>query len=155
FANSVRFAVVTLAGSSDSENVSTIGVFTPTSISPSLGLTDSSCGAVTSPAAPVVKLKLKPLELPARSVTPLVWTLIVFAPGNGLSGVNVTTLPLTVNVPAMSLPDVPTWIDVASVVTSMGSLYVSVTAVVTVTFVECGPGTIVTVGAAVSGVALL
>jgi len=80
----------------DSENVITTCPLGPIPVAPLFGVTDRIVGGVVFVAAAVVKLLLNPLLLlPARSVTPLTDTLIVTLPGNEVSGVNVTTAPLT------------------------------------------------------------
>src|SRR5262245_57040530 len=77
-------------------------------------------------------------------------------PGSGAAGVNVTTLPFTARSPATS-PDNPftiTCVPAASVVTSIGSLYVIVIVVLGDTFVAFSAGRMVTVGRTVSATAL-
>src|SRR5262249_48964516 len=156
--NSANVLLFTVEASRDSENVITIGVPGATSTRPSFGTTEMICGAVVSVPAPVVNVRLKLLlVLPARSVTPFTETKIVLLPGNGCTGVNVTTLPLTFRLPATSplKPEIVTWIPPASVVTSMGSLNVSTMGVDTGTLVAPCAGVAVTVGRTVSVVALV
>jgi hypothetical protein len=70
--------------------------FGPIPAAPFAGVTERIVGGVVSTVAAVVKLLLKDVFVfPARSVTPLTETVTVTLPGSGVSGVNVTTAPLT------------------------------------------------------------
>src|SRR5262249_6999688 len=88
---------------SDSEKVSTTTACGPTPVAPSLGVTISTAGGVTSVTAAVRKLlENEFVPFPARSLTPpklIVGRTRTF-PGYGFSGVKVTTAPLTANAPA-------------------------------------------------------
>ena len=88
--------VAGVPGFIDLEKVITTCPLGPIPVAPLLGVTERIVGGVVSTVAAVVKLLLNPvLEFPARSVTPLTDTLTVALPGKGVSGVNVTTAPLT------------------------------------------------------------
>ncbi len=52
--NKAMLLVLTVLCFKDSEKVNTIGLLTPTSMAPSVGVMDCSCGAVVSPPVPVV-----------------------------------------------------------------------------------------------------
>ena len=95
-ANSAMVSLFTVVALSDSEKVKTTTALGPTPVAPSLGVTIKTVGAVTSVTAAVTKLLEKELvPLPARSLTPPKLTVgrTRTFPGNGFSGVNVTTAP--------------------------------------------------------------
>jgi len=99
FANSPRvFALIVLAFK-DFENVNTTVAFRPIPVAPFPGVTDTTCGGVVSATIAVVNelWKLLAFLLPDISCTPLgiTSTNTVVLPGKGVSGVNVTVVPLT------------------------------------------------------------
>ena len=95
-ANNANVLLLTVAGFSDSENVTTTCALRPTSPDPSAGVTLATSGGVVSATAAVTKeADANPFELPIRSWTPVTCTEMLVLPGNGLAGVNVTVPPLT------------------------------------------------------------
>ena len=155
-ANSWTLVALTVAGFSDSLKVSTTRESGETSTVPSLGTMDRTCGAVASPAAPVVNERTSgEIVLPARSAVPFTLTAIVLPPGSGWSGVKVTRLPSTASEPASSplMPFADTWIEPASEVNRSARVR-ELDDVVTGTFCAPCAGVICTVGRVVSGVAL-
>jgi len=100
FANTVMFGdplVLTVAGLRDSENVNTTCELSPTLVAPVFGVMLVTEGGVVSVAAAVLNQEEKNVpRFPHMSTTPLVFTVtsIVLFPGNGVSGVNVTTFPV-------------------------------------------------------------
>ena len=157
-AKRAKLLLLMVLGFSDSEKVRTTTAFGPTSVAPSVGVTISTCGAVTSAIAPVSKvLKKKLLLLPTRSATLKTCTKMRVLAGSGAAGVKVTIAPLTVKLPATCAPVCCTpmfRLLLLMEVGSMTSLKVSTTLVLTGTPVAPLLGvTAVTNGLVVSGVA--
>ena len=96
FANRANVLLLTVAGFSDSENVSTIGALRPTPVDPLPGVTLITVGAVVSGTAAVRnELFQYALALPARSSTPWICSETCASPGMGAAGAIVTWLPAT------------------------------------------------------------
>src|SRR5436305_203690 len=74
-ANNANVLLLTVAGFSDSENVTTTCALRPTSPDPSAGVTLATSGGVVSATAAVTKeADANPFELPIRSWTPVTCT---------------------------------------------------------------------------------
>ncbi|GAB4241594.1 MAG: hypothetical protein OHK0028_20140 [Deltaproteobacteria bacterium] len=154
----VKFAAVTVDGSSGSLNVAVTADVGATPPAPFAGEVERTAGGVVSAAAPVVNDQVKPVcsALPARSVIPLP-TLAVYVvpPRSAAEGRNVAVDPLTETVPGTEAP--PFFNVKVAVVTEAertGSLKVAVTGTFTVTFEEPSAGEVEsTVGGVVSAAA--
>src|SRR5262249_25439014 len=96
-ANSARLLATNVLGLSDSENTSDTTALSPAPVAPSVGVTDTTAGAVVSNVFAVVNwANVLGMLLPARSLMVLllfVLTLIGVAAGYGEIGVNVMSVP--------------------------------------------------------------
>src|SRR5580658_2622034 len=97
FASKPKLLVLIVAGFNDSEKVSTTTAFGPIPVAPFCGVNIVTTGAVVFEPVPVENVLENPLlAFPERSNTPEVTcTVTIEFPGNGESGVNVSTVPVT------------------------------------------------------------
>ena len=159
----MKLAVVMLSGSIASLKLAVRALLRATAVAPLVGNTALTVGGVVSGAALVVKLQVKGAAsaLPATSRTAVVIVAVqTVLEGSGLLGVKVATLPLAAypTVPVTAVPAGHASVKLAVVMLAafMASLKLAVIAVLIATIVAPLAGkTVLTVGAVVSGAALV